>query len=330
MVHLILGLDIGGANLKAATADGRAVSVPFALWKTPAGLPAALAALVQQFPGATAFAVTMTGELCDCFETKRQGVAAILDAVAAAAAGRPVKVWTTDGTFVDVAAARTDPLKAAAANWLALATFAGRFAPAGGGLLLDVGSTTTDIVPLRDGKPAPAGRTDTERMHFGELVYTGVRRTPVCAVLGIAVAAELFATTLDAYLLLGMAVENPADTDTADGRPATVPFAHARMARMLGGDVETVSLDDARELAERVMAAQMVAIEDVTAGVAPGLKEGVVVTSGSGEALAKAVVASAFDGVTHVSLTAKLGATVSACGPAYALAVLAAEAGAFR
>ncbi len=77
MSPVVLGLDIGGANLKAATADKRAVSVPFPLWKQPDSLPAALAELVAKFPDAEEFAVTMTGELCDCYETKRQGVNAI-------------------------------------------------------------------------------------------------------------------------------------------------------------------------------------------------------------------------------------------------------------
>jgi uncharacterized hydantoinase/oxoprolinase family protein len=165
-------------------------------------------------------------------------------------------------------------------------------------------------------------------MHFGELVYTGVRRTPVCALLGPSVAAELFATTLDAYLLLGWIDDNPADTDTADGRPATVAFAHARMARMLGGDAETITLDEAKRLAERVVAAQITAIEDALAGVVPDLSEGgVVMTSGSGEELAKSVVATVplFDCAKHISLTAELGPVVSACAPAYALAVLATE-----
>src|SRR6476661_760547 len=101
----VLGLDVGGANLKAATADGRAVSVPFALWKQAERLPAALGELVANFPDANEFAVTMTGELCDCYETKRQGVNAILDAVEAAAAGQRVRVWGTGGGFVDLAAA---------------------------------------------------------------------------------------------------------------------------------------------------------------------------------------------------------------------------------
>src|SRR3569623_3205120 len=84
----VLGLDIGGANLKAATADKRAISAPFALWKQPDRLPAALAELVGQFPDAEELAVTMTGELRDCYETKRQGVNSILAAVEFAAKGR--------------------------------------------------------------------------------------------------------------------------------------------------------------------------------------------------------------------------------------------------
>src|SRR5881392_4143690 len=112
MAQTILGLDIGGANLKAATPDKpgggargdpaggsphpRAVSVPFPLWKQPDKLPAALAELVKKFPDAEELAVTMTGELCDCFETKRDGVNAIIKAVRGASDGRTIRVWTTD------------------------------------------------------------------------------------------------------------------------------------------------------------------------------------------------------------------------------------------
>src|SRR5205807_547928 len=119
-----------------------------------------------------------------------------LDAVEAVAAGMPVRVWQTTGRFTDVATARKTALQTASANWLALATFAGRYAPSGPALLIDIGSTTTDVVPLLDGRPVPRGRTDSERLEAEELVYTGVRRTPLCALRGD-VVAELFATTLD-------------------------------------------------------------------------------------------------------------------------------------
>ena len=69
-----LGLDIGGANLKAANLDGWAKSVPFALWRDPNGLVSALQDLIAAAPPADQLAITMTGELCDCFQTNAEGV----------------------------------------------------------------------------------------------------------------------------------------------------------------------------------------------------------------------------------------------------------------
>jgi (4-(4-[2-(gamma-L-glutamylamino)ethyl]phenoxymethyl)furan-2-yl)methanamine synthase len=349
MSDIVLGLDIGGANLKAATPEKRARSVPFPLWKQPDALPAALAALVAEFPDATELAVTMTGELCDCFETKREGVSAIIKAVRFASAARRVRVWSTDGAFLDSEQAKANHLKVAAANWHALATFAAR-SLTGPGILIDVGSTTTDVIPLLHGKAFSQGHTDRERLRSCELIYAGVRRTPVCALLGSSVAAELFATTHDAHLLLGKVSEAPTDTDTADGRPATRAFAHARLARMVGGDAETVTLDEAVSLADEVRHAHTRRIEYSISAAISHLK---MVThggqpkapirytiSGSGEFLVRDLFKSDFhvppalNSYLHQridlnnvdSLTDQLGPEVSACAPAHAVAVLAAEA----
>lgn len=333
MTPTILGLDIGGANLKAATSDKRAVSVPFPLWKQPDRLPAALAGLIAPFSDADEIAVTMTGELCDCFETKREGVNRILDAVAAAAGRRPVRVWATDDRFLNPEEAKADHLKVAAANWHALATFAGRFAPTHGGLLIDIGSTTSDLIPLAHGLPYTWGTTDPQRLKFGELVYAGVRRTPVMALFGPhEVAAEYFASTLDVFLVLGEIADAPHDTDTADGRPATRAFALPRLARMLCGDLECVSEADItwlaaearRRLVERLVSSARSAYGDQW--ITPELR--VVVVSGSGEFLGREVAASVSPWLEEdhiVSLSAELGPGLSACAPAYAVAVLAQE-----
>jgi probable H4MPT-linked C1 transfer pathway protein len=328
----ILGLDIGGANLKAATPDKRALSVPFALWKQPDNLPAALAELVAKFPEAAELAVTMTGELCDCFETKRDGVHAIIAAVQSASVGRRIRVWSTDGVFLDSEEARRNHLQVAAANWHALAMFAGRFAPHHGGLLLDIGSTTTDIIPLNHGIPSTHGLTDRDRLQMRELVYLGVRRTPVCAVLSEQVCAELFATTQDVYTVLGLLPEDATERDTADGRPSTVEYALARLARMLGADREMLSddqlIDFAIKLHSRILdilsRAARTAYYDTQQ--APELRT--VIVSGAGEFLARRVVEKAFEGSPLeriISLNDELGPTVSACAPAYAVAVLATE-----
>jgi probable H4MPT-linked C1 transfer pathway protein len=347
----ILGLDIGGANLKAATPDQRATSVPFALWKQPDRLPAALADLVGRFPDAEELAVTMTGELCDCYETRREGVNAIIKAVRFASGGRRIRVWSTDGVFLNDNEAKLHTLRVASANWHALATLAGQYVPEGRAILIDIGSTTTDIIPILDGTPVPAGKTDFERLATHELLYTGVSRTPVCAVIGFEGAAELFATMCDVYLTLGMIREDSENRDTADGRPATREFARARLCRMLGGDAETVREEVTTSLAEEMFqrqAGQVALCVDRVAdrlarmpSLAPwdptdpmmtellkmneefrvGFMKSEIakVASGSGEFVAERH----FD--VAISLGERLGPGVSACAPAYAVAVLAAE-----
>ncbi len=325
-VPTVLGLDIGGANLKAATAAGRAVSVPFALWKQPDALPAALAALVAEFPGIDGLAVTMTGELCDCYATKREGVNRILDAVEFAAAGRPIRVWSVYGWWLSTVEAHDRPLEAAASNWHALATYAGRFAPTGNAFLIDIGSTTTDMIPLVDGVLTAVGRSDWDRLRLGELLYTGVKRTPVMA-LGIrTTCAELFADMRDVYTVCGMSDAEPNSTDTADGRPVDLDHCLARLARMFGADTESASYIEIADFALDCYLLQRAIIADAIRSREP-TETATLIVSGVGEFLARASWEQANPDRKPLilSLAETLGPEVSACAPAYAVAVLASE-----
>lgn len=320
-----LGLDIGGANLKAADGLGAAVQIPFALWKTPDRLATEIASLLRHFPPSDAIALTMTGELCDCFPNKAAGVRHIVDAVVRAAEGTTVRVWTMADEFASVDAVRLDPLQAAATNWLALAAFAGRMLPSGPGLLVDLGSTTCDIIPLIDGKPQPRGRTDAERLASGELVYCGVRRTPLCAVFGLAKAAEWFAATADAFVVLGDLPEEPNSSDSADGRPVTIPFARARLARMECADdwPAAQAIAFATDVRQRLVRRIGASVREVV-GRSPGKLAGVI-TAGAGEFLLPDVFRDADIGAPHVSLAQTLGPRQSTAACAHAVAVLGRE-----
>ncbi len=333
----VLGLDIGGANLKAADAGRRAVSRNFDLWRDPGGLSRRLAGLIDEFPPASLLALTMTAELADCFETRAAGVGFVLDAVAEAARGAAVRVWQIGAGFVGPAEARKLPIQTAAANWHALATFAGRFAPQQSALLIDAGSTTTDIIPLQAGAPAAVGATDCERLISGELVYTGVRRTPICAVAPSVlirgatcpVAAELFATMLDVHLLLGQIEADPENCQTANGKPATVAGAHDRLARMLCCDRTDLSLANARNLATQLAQAQRMQILQALMQVLAARREppDAVVVSGEGAFLATQIVhrTPALRDLPLIDLTARLSPEMSRAACAHAVAVLAAE-----
>ena len=244
----------------------------------------------------------MTAELCDCFRTKAEGVLSILDAVEQAAGARPVSIWGIDGRFHELDDIRRRPALAAAANWLALAVVAARLIPGDRGILIDVGSTTTDLIPLGGGAVAARGRTDTERLETGELVYAGVRRTPLCSLATelpfrrgqlIGLAAELFATTLDVFLTLGDIDPDPADIATADGRPATIDAARDRLARMVCADRDGFSADDAVTLsrsAEQCLIGRLAEAAERACAATIGRPE-VAVIAGSGEFLARRLAA---------------------------------------
>jgi probable H4MPT-linked C1 transfer pathway protein len=332
-----LSLDVGGANLKAASSDGRALSIPFEVWRRPTELGSAIRAFTDLIPTFDHVTLTMTAELCDCFATKREGVVAVLDAVEQAIAGHPVSllVWGIDGRFHRPEEIRARPLLAAAANWLALANAAARLVPEDRAILIDVGSTTTDLIPLDRGRVVARGRSDTERLRTGELVYAGVRRTPVCALateLGledgdpIGLAAELFATTIDVFLVLGDIEPDSTNQDTADGRPATFSAALDRLARMIGADRESLSDGDALALAraaERCLIDRLerAAIRACQATIQMPV---VAVVSGSGEFLARRVAERVLaPGGRVLSLAESWGAAASIAACAHALIMLA-------
>jgi probable H4MPT-linked C1 transfer pathway protein len=330
-----LALDIGGANIKSANGCGYCAIEPFALWREPHRLSETLRKVVNTAPPCERIAVTMTGELADCFTTKTDGVLRILDAVEATAGGRDLRVYQLDGRLVSAHEARRAPLSVAAANWHALAAFAGRFVKDETALLIDIGSTTTDVIPLVDGVPRNRGNTDTQRLLCGELVYTGVERSPVCAVVRhlpyrgqmCPVAQELFATTWDAYLTLNELPEELDNTNTADGRPATRLAAQSRLSRCLCADVTECSTSDVLAAAEAIRQQQtaqiVVAVAQVLARQASPVTSGVV--SGRGEFLARRVLERMKIDGRLVSLSESLGAELSRCAPAHALAVLARE-----
>ena len=333
-----IGLDIGGANIKLSNGVDRTIEIPFALWKSPESLVAALSqlgALLATPPHTVA--LTMTGELADCFRTKAHGVEHILSSVEAAFPSAVIRIWQTGAEFFNAEEAREFPILVAAANWHALATWAGRACPQGASLLIDIGSTTTDIIPLSNGTPIPEGGTDPARLFSGELVYTGVRRTPLCAVANqvtfrgqpVGVAAELFATTRDVYLWLGSLPEDPEDVDTANNRPATREFARDRLVRMLCADSDEIDVQETDALAHEWAAIQRgqirCAITQILARQ-PGPPK-MVMLSGEGEFLARQVIEEIPElaGVEVLSLANVLGPEHSVGACAYAVARLASE-----
>ena len=328
-----VGWDIGGVNTKVAhVRDGRVLSVlgrPYEIQRDPARLVPLLRELVVEAgaEAAAPHAVTMTAELSQMFRTKRAGVQFVLDAVEAAFPSALVRVYAVDGRFLPPRDARQQPLAVAAANWAATARAVAAHHP--DALLVDVGSTTTDIIPIASGQVVAAGRTDPERLASGELVYTGVLRTPTEAIsayvpLGNALAgvsAEGFALSGDVHLWRGDLDGADYTCPTPDGRPATREFAGERLARVVCADREMLDEAAVSRVAEALARAQ---VRCVQAAIRRVLERHasirVAVVTGLGAFLGSAAAGAAGLGV--VPLSAALGDAGARCAPAVSVALL--------
>jgi probable H4MPT-linked C1 transfer pathway protein len=272
IVVSLVGWDIGGVHTKAAWIGPgredpaiRTISLAFEIWRAPARLPEilreALAGLAVPVPDA--MGITMTAELSDAFRHRREGVLFVLDAVEKAFPGIACHALGLDGRWATLEEARQRPLEFAAANWLASARYVASHEP--DCLLVDVGSTTTDIVSIRDGQVAAVGRTDVERLAAGELVYTGVLRTNPSTLVDwvplrggrCPVAAEYFAVMGDVYVTLGHLSAADYTTGTPDGRGKTPVDARARLARLVCADEETLERSEIDLLARYLYEKQL-------------------------------------------------------------------------
>lgn len=335
-MRAIVGWDIGGMNTKVARVEGTAVVAtgvrPFAIERDRAALAPLLRELARatEAQAADVHAVTMTAELSQVFRTKREGVGFVLDAVDAAFPSACVRVFTVDGRFIASDVARCEPLAVAAANWAATARLVARTHP--DCVLVDIGSTTTDVTPIVGGEVVARGRTDPERLREGELIYTGALRTPVEAITSVVeldgcptgVTAEGFAIAADVHLWLGAIAAEDYTCSTPDGRPATRAYAAERLARVVCADREM--LDDAAiaAIAARVADTQVHRVAAAMDGVRrrhPALRLAVV--TGLGEFIA--VRAARRAGLGVASLSGLLG-PAARHAPAAAVALLCASA----
>jgi probable H4MPT-linked C1 transfer pathway protein len=267
----VIGWDLGGAHLKAARLDAagrveQVVQLACPLWQGLTELESALDAAVAALGPAATHAVTMTGEMVDLFATREEGVARLVAAMQARFTG--LRFYAGEVGFVGPNEAEAAASAVASANWMASAALVAACIP--DALLVDIGSTTTDLVPVRDGRIRADGRGDAGRLERRELVYTGVVRTPVMALAAevpfagrsVPLMAELFATTADVHRLTGRLPPGADRHPAADGGEKSEAGSARRLARMIGRDADAAPLDDWRRLAQWLAGAQCRRIED--------------------------------------------------------------------
>ena len=336
-MSIVIGWDIGGAHLKAARVkDGRVEAVVQAatpLWLGLDSLHAAFDALNAQLGRADRHVVTMTGELCDAFPSRREGVAGLAEIAANHLSPAAPSLYAGRAGFVEIGEAASHAVDIASANWHAsAAVVALKLADA---LFLDIGSTTTDIIPIVGGQVATVGYTDAERLAAGELVYTGMTRSFVMSLASRApfrgawtpLMNEYFASSADVHRILNDLPDDADKMSTADGREKTVEASQARLARMVGREADEGSASEWAGLAAWFAEAQLRQITDAAllrlsrndvAIAAP------VVAAGVGESLAAEAARRLRRPCLGFSSLISAPSEASHCAPAVAVALLGA------
>ncbi len=338
-MSVVIGWDIGGAHLKAACVkDGRveaAVQAATPLWQGLGSLEAAFDSLQAELGRADRHAITMTGELCDAFASRRDGVAGLAAIAARHLAPADLRLYAGRAGFVELGEAASHAADIASANWHASAALLALELQ--NALLIDVGSTTADLIPVVAGRVAAVGYTDAERLAAGELVYTGMTRSFVMALASRApfrgawtpLMNEYFASSADVHRILGALPEGADKMATADGRAKTVEASRARLARMIGREADEAAEWEWDGLAAWFAEAQIRDIADAAslrlsrtdaAVTAP------VVAAGIGESLVAEVARRLRRPCVKFSSLFAAPAEASHAAPAVAVALLAARA----
>ena len=346
----VFGWDVGGAHVKVSMLDacGDVCDVAqwaCALWLGLDQLESTIALVFARWPRArdadALHAVTMTGEMVDLFEDRAHGVDAIARTLAACLRGR-LRFFAGgvgESGWLDASACGEDWQRVASANWLATAQcVASRLADA---VLIDIGSTTTDIVPIEGSCVVARGRSDAARLATGELVYHGVVRTPLCGLAhriafdGVEsnVMNEWFATTADVYRLTGELDPSCDLYPAADNGPKTPAASRARIARMIGRDAHEADDQGWLAFAQRWRAVQLDGLAANLASVLAAherLAHAPLVGAGCGrflvEALAHGQGRAYLDFGELVGVPAHNASWTATCAPGVAVALLAARA----
>ncbi|NPA23028.1 MAG: hypothetical protein GXO23_01840 [Crenarchaeota archaeon] len=262
----VLGIDVGGANLKYVVIrydNGKHVLEEvhreyFPLWRRGReALERRLRELSRELSPDYA-SICMTAELCDIYESKTEGVIDVVEKCCEAFGKDRTLFVSCDLELLEPDEALKHPLKIAAANWAASAWLVSKLCR--DCVFADIGSTTTTIILVLDGRPQICGKTDPEKLICGELVYLGTLRTSVSEIVDrlpykgniSRICREYFSIMADVNLLLGKISSEEYYIDTPDGRGKSLKDAALRLARVACSSLEYLNMSEIVEIARYV------------------------------------------------------------------------------
>lgn len=238
-----LGVDIGGAHLKLVGTNikKKVIFVSYLkcpIWEDINNLRLHLTSLKAKIDiNYVICCITMTAELCDCFENRNSGVKKIFSICKESG----LNFFFFSNSFC----APTKKLctsSVSSMNWLAPAVFLKEKIK--NAILIDFGSTTTDITIIQNYHLSNLGYTDFDRLKNSELVYTGIVRTPIFSIskslliegMKLTIIPEQFSNMADIYRIRDSLPKNVDLFSTMDKKDKSKISSLKRVSRNFGFD----------------------------------------------------------------------------------------------
>ena len=254
----IAGFDIGGANTDLAIIDFddgeiKNIEVDFAylpMWSNNDDLSQVLIELIENICPVSeidAVGISMTAELVDAYDTKKDGV---LDVVRKCEEtfSCPIAYVGVDG-MLSKAEIEETPLKCAIGK--------SDFDRSATGELVYTGTLRTNLASFLD------------KVELNGKEYR--------------VASELFAQTADVYMVLDLITEDDYVCDTFDGEGKSKIECARRIARVVCADLEMLSMEDIVEMSKFIHQKQVEQIADGLKQVVETQNLDLIVTTGLGK-----------------------------------------------
>ena len=241
----------------------------FPMWKYNNKLQECLIKFTEDEDNIDIVCVSMTAELADGYLSKKEGVSDISGKVIEVFGKKEVYFVTFDG-LKNYDRLQEDLLGAAAANWIGTTEILKHVNP--NCIFMDIGSTTTDIIPIVNGQENAKGHSDLERLQSGELVYTGMLRTNLAAIVHevpihgkkTKVSSELFTISADMHHILGNIKEKDYTCSTPDDNDKSITSCKRRLSRLVCADLDTLDDNQIEKLARYIEQKQ---IEQIKMGL---------------------------------------------------------------
>ena len=235
----IIGWDIGGAHIKAAKIDFKKKSLKTKqiyspVWKNINNLKKSISYIKKKLGNCDYHVITMTAELSDIFHDRKSGVKHIVKISSEVLENYKFFFYSKKG-ILEKKKTFKETLNLESMNWHATASYISNFFS--NCILVDIGSTTTDIIPIKNKKIICKGKNDYERLKFNELIYMGVLRTPITAIKkNENLINENFSNLSDVYRIINKIPKKFDLLPTQDNESKNIHNSARRVARVFGKD----------------------------------------------------------------------------------------------